>query len=212
MSSSGFSAIACKRSSLALRWMRWVISSAIDELLVDRQGAAVHLGLWERVEYLRQRHRRLDRVGQHPRGAAALVAREPAPVTGAVDLDLLGAEHELDALAGPRVGDGVAAALKAQQPVARDHPGRALDDHIGNRRHRPERRAVALGAYRDDLAVGAVHTPAGDVLVPGRPLAVGVLVAGEAVGAQQPLADVGDVGLDLALGLRPVGLAEPQRE
>ena len=32
------------------------------------------------------------------------------------------------------------------------------------------------------------------------------------MGAQQPLANVGDVGLDLALGLGPVGLAEPQRE
>src|SRR3954454_21818832 len=128
MSSSGFSAIACKRSSLALRWMRWVISSAIDELLVDRQRPAMDLGLRERAEHLRQRHRRLDRVRKHPCGAAALVARETAPVTGAVDLDLLGAEHELDALAGPRVEDAIAAALKAQQPVARDHPGGALDD------------------------------------------------------------------------------------
>src|SRR3954452_22135849 len=128
MRSSGFSAIACKRSSLALRWMRWVISSAIDELLVDRQGAAVHLGLWERVEYLRQRHRRLDRVGQHPRGAAALVAREPAPVTGGVDLDFLGAEHQLDAFAWARVANGVASALKAQQPVAGDDAGGSLED------------------------------------------------------------------------------------
>src|SRR4051812_38307981 len=114
MSSSGFSAIACNRSSPALRRMRWVISSAIDELLVDRQRPAVHLGLWERVEHLGQRHRPLDRVREDLRGPAALVAREPAPVGLGVDLKLGGPEDELDALPGPRVRDGVAAALKAE--------------------------------------------------------------------------------------------------
>src|SRR3954471_16124930 len=212
MSSSGSSAIACNRSSLALRRMRWGISSAIDEPLVDRQRAAVDLGLWERVEHLRQRHRPLDRVRQDLRGPAALVACEPAPVEPGVGLDFLGAQDELDALAGPGVGDGVAAALEAEESVAGDHAGGALDDHVGRRRDRPERRVVALGAGGDAFAVGAVHALARDVVIPGRPGVVGVLVAAEAVGAQQPLADVGDVRLDLALGLRPIGLAQAQRE
>src|SRR3954470_22823516 len=99
MRSSGFSAIACKRSSPALRRMRWVISSAIDELLVDRQRPAMHLGLRERVEQLRQRDRALDRIWEPLRGRAALLAREPAPVGLGVDLELFGAENELDALA-----------------------------------------------------------------------------------------------------------------
>src|SRR4051812_40579792 len=98
--------------------MRWVISSAIDELLVDRQRPAMDLGLGERVEHLRERHRPLDRVREHLRGAAALVAGEPAPVTGGIDLELGGAEDKLDALAWPRVRDGVAATLEAEEPIA----------------------------------------------------------------------------------------------
>ena len=48
----------------------------------------------------------------------------------------------------------------------------------------------------------------GDVSVPIGPGAVCLLIVGEAVAAQEALAHVGDVGLDLALGLRPVGAAE----
>src|SRR3954468_17199042 len=146
MSSSGSSAIACKRSSLALRRMRWVISSAIDELLVDRQRPAMDLRFRERVEHLRQRHRPLNRIREDLRGPAALVAREPAPVGLGVDLELRGAQDELDALAGPGVRDGIAAALEAEEPVARDDSGGALDDQVRRQRNRPERGVVALGA------------------------------------------------------------------
>jgi hypothetical protein len=170
-----------------------VISSAIDEILVDRQRAAVHFGIRQRPQHPRQRHRVLDRVGKHASGAPALVAREPAPVLGRVDLDLLMAEDELDALAGPRGRDRVAAALEAEQAIASDDARRALDDQIGRGRQRAQRGAVAFGADRDEFAVRAMHAPAGDVLVPGPPRPVGVLVAGEGVGAQQPLAHEGDV-------------------
>src|SRR3954468_188134 len=133
--------------------MRWVISSAIDELLVDRQRPAMDLRFRERVEHLRQRHRALDRIREDLRGPAALVAREAAPVGLGVDLELARAQDQLDALAGPRVGDGVAAALEAEQPVAGDDARGALDDQIGHRRNWPERGMVALGADRDDFAV-----------------------------------------------------------
>src|SRR3712207_3577519 len=103
--------------------MRWVISSAIDELLVDRQRPAMDLGLGERVEHLRQRHRALDRVRKDLCGPPPLVAGEPAAVDGGVDLELGGAENELDALAGLCVGDGVAAAFEAEEAVAGEDAG-----------------------------------------------------------------------------------------
>src|SRR4051812_13956902 len=116
MRSSGLAAIACSRSSAALRWIRWVISSAIDQVLVDGQRPAVHLGLRQRAEHSGQWRRVPDGVREHAGGAAALVARQPAAVDQRVGLDLAVAEDELDALAGPRVRDGVAAALEAEQP------------------------------------------------------------------------------------------------
>src|SRR3954453_10555319 len=156
MRSSGFSAIACKRSSPALRRMRWVISSAIDELLVDRQRPAMDLRFRERVEHLRQRHRALDRIREDLRGPAALVAREAAPVGLGVDLELRGPEDELDALSGPGVGAAEGGPLEAEEPVAGDDAGGALDDQIGHRRDWPQRGVVTFGADRDDFAVGAV--------------------------------------------------------
>jgi hypothetical protein len=129
-----------------------------------------------------------------------------------VDLELGGAEHELDPLAGLGVRDVVAAAFEAEEPITGDHPGGPVDDEVGGRRQGQQRGAVALGADGDDLAVGAVLALAGDLLVPGPPLDVRLLVAGEAVTAQQPLPDVGDVVLNLPLRLRAVGLAEPHRE
>lgn len=60
--------------------------------------------------------------------------------------------------------------------------------------------------------MGAVGAAAGDLGVPGGPLAISLLVVGEAVIAQQTLAHVGNVGFDLALGLGTIGAAEAQLE
>jgi hypothetical protein len=80
--------------------MRSVISSAIDRVLIDRQRPLVDLRIGERAQDLGERDGVLDRVGQHAVRAPALVARQPTPVQGGVDLDLTVAEDELDALAG----------------------------------------------------------------------------------------------------------------
>ena len=64
----------------------------------------------------------------------------------------------------------------------------------------------------EELVVVREPVVAVDVLIPGQPRDVRFLIAGEAVAAQQALPDIGHIGLDLALGLRPVGLTEPHRE
>ena len=51
--------------------------------------------------------------------------------------------------------------------VSRERKGRAVDDDIGGRWQRQQRRVVTLRADGDDLAVRAVHALAGDLLVPG---------------------------------------------
>jgi len=170
----------------------------------------VHFCERQRLEDLGQRHRVLDGVWEHQRGSATRVTREQTPVERRVDLELFGAEHELDPLGRLGVGDVVAAALEAEEPVARDRPRGALDDEVGGRRQPEQRRAIAFGPGGDDLAVGAVDALAGDVVVPGAPGGVGLRIASEAVAPEQPLADVGDVGFNLALGLRPVGPTQPQ--
>ena len=121
------------------------------------------------------------------------MAREPTAVEQRVNLELGGAQHQLDPLARFRVGDVVAAALEAEEPVTRHNPGRAVDHQIRGRRQPQQRRVIALRADGDDLAVGAVLALAGDLLVPRQPRNVRLLIAGETVAAQQPLADIGDV-------------------
>jgi hypothetical protein len=58
--------------------MRWVISSAIDQVLIDRERAAVHLGLRERAEHLRERDRVLDRIGNAGRPRWWRAIRRPS--------------------------------------------------------------------------------------------------------------------------------------
>ena len=87
-------------------------------------------------EHLGERHRVLDRVGEHCAGRPRSWRASRRPSSSRVDLELLGAEHELDPLAGRGVRDVVAAALEAEEPVARDDAGGALDDQIGGRRQR----------------------------------------------------------------------------
>src|SRR5947209_10647084 len=105
----------CSFSSFALRRIRALISSAIDQLLVDRQRAAVDLDLRDRIQHGGERHRVLDRVGQHQARAAALVPADPPAIEKGVDFELGGAEDELDPLAGPGAGDVVATALEAEE-------------------------------------------------------------------------------------------------
>lgn len=98
-------------------------------------------------------------------------------------LELLRTEQQLHALARLGVGDRVAASLEAEQPITSDDAGGALDHEIGRGQQRSQRRMVTISAGRDDLAVGAVHTPAGDVLVPILPRHVRLRIACEAVRA-----------------------------
>jgi hypothetical protein len=105
------------------------------------------------------------------------VPREPAAVEHGVDLELGGAEHELDPLAELGVRNAVAAALEAEQPVTRDNAGGAVDDEVGGRRQAHQRGAVTLGPDGDDLAMGAMLPFAGDPLVPRQPLDVRLLGA-----------------------------------
>jgi hypothetical protein len=172
----------------------------------------VHLRVRERGEDLGERHRILDRIRQHSGGPAALVTSQPPAIQKRMGLELGGAEHQLDPLPGLRVRDVVAAALEAEEPITRHDPGRPIDDQIRSRRQRQQRPVIALRPDRDDLAVCAVHPLAGDLLLPRQPAAVRLLVTGEAMAADQSLADPGHVVLDLPLRLRAVGLAEAHRE
>lgn len=78
--------------------------------------------------------------------AAAFAAADPPAITHRVDFKLGGAEDELDPLPRPDARDVVAAALEAEEPVARDHAGGALDDQIVAGRQRQQRRAITLAA------------------------------------------------------------------
>lgn len=82
---------------------------------------------------------------------------------GAVDLDLLGAEAQLDGLAVLGADNRVAAPLEADQPVAGDLSLGPREDQVGDRRQRPQGGVVALGASGNDLTVGAVDAATGDV-------------------------------------------------
>ncbi len=140
------------------------------------------------------------------------MARQTAAIADAIGLELLGAEQQLNPLPGLRIRDGVAAALEAEQPVTRDDAGGALDHEVRRRRQRPERATVTAATNGHDFAVGAVHAPAGDVLVPVLPRQIRLLVTREAVRTEKALTDIGDVGLDLAFRLRPVSTTQPHGE
>jgi hypothetical protein len=83
------------------------------------------------------------------------VACQALPIRHSVDLELLCAEQQLNALAGTCVGNGVAAPLKAEQSVAGDDPAAALDHQIGGTRPAElESAALEFIAYILGLGLG----------------------------------------------------------
>jgi hypothetical protein len=83
---------------------------------------------------------------------------------------------------GHGVRDVVAAAFEAEEPVTSDHARGPLHDEIRGRWQRQQRRVIARRADGDDLAVRAVHPLARDLLVPGQPADVRLLITGESCG------------------------------
>jgi hypothetical protein len=86
-----------------------------------------------------------------------------------------------------------------------------VTDHIGLGGQRTQRRPVAFGPDRDDLAVGAVDlgTAVGQ---PGRERGVQLAKRGEAAAGQHMAADDLDLAFHPPLGLGSVRGGQPDRE
>ena len=96
---------------------------------LDRRHLGQHAG---------EADRRLLGVGQGGAVALAGVSAVALAAQSRVDLDLGGAEAQLDGLSDSRAGNRVAAALEADQPVAGDLTLGARDDEVGDRRQRAQ--------------------------------------------------------------------------
>lgn len=128
------------------------------------------------------------------------------------DTDLFGQRMHLDGPAFGRVGNGIEVAADADHALTTDAPLQLQDRPERRQRQRPQRRLFLGEGLANDTPRGGMRSGVDDRVEPMAELPVQIVEIAEGSGKEEVLADVTKRPLDLALGLRAVGLAGPGME